>query len=554
VTPQDARQLAVIASGVPAGEANVSELQGRARAFADAMLGANGSGRAAALEHALKGEPDAAEIRAAIFAASPSANGRDEDNDWPEPDPINEAPPAPRLPLDLIPQELADVAADVSERQQSPVDYAAWSLVVSMAGLIGRGAAIRPRAYDDWSERPALWVAHIGPPSSLKSPSQEEGARPLRRQQERDHEVYVRAMEQWRADCADAKQADPKNPNLPPQPTERRCWTADATVEKLAMLCVPDVSRGLSVVRDELAGVILDMEKYHPRGGDRQFFLQAYTGGPYTVDRVTRESLFVPDLLINMMGGIQPDVARSIFGGGPDDGFGARVLSIWPDPPSTWHRVDRWPNKVARHALDAVSDRLGAADWRDYLVVDEFKPTPHCRLAPEGQTLFDRWHEELMTALRTGAYSGRFEGRVGKYPGLAARLMLVCHLVEWAAGRAAEPAIVPATTVANVLELMDDYVLPMERRVYSAYAIPADAEGGRRIARWLESTGPTPAQFSAREIRRHDWAGLEDQASVTAALEWLVSRRWLREAEPEKRPGRPSAVYLVNPRLGATNG
>jgi hypothetical protein len=36
---------------------------------------------------------------------------------------------------------------------------------------------------------------------------------------------------------------------------------------------------------------------------------------------------------------------------------------------------------------------------------------------------------------------------------------------------------------------------------------------------------------------------------VAAALEWLCSRGWLREADPIRRVGRPSDVYLVNPRL-----
>jgi hypothetical protein len=35
--------------------------------------------------------------------------------------------------------------------------------------------------------------------------------------------------------------------------------------------------------------------------------------------------------LVNVVGGIQPEVARAIFGGGPDDGFAARFLSIWPE-------------------------------------------------------------------------------------------------------------------------------------------------------------------------------------------------------------------------------
>lgn len=101
-----------------------------------------------------------------------------------------------------FPAEIAAVAANVAERQQAPIDFVAWPLVGSSAGLIGRGAAIRPRAFDDWSERPCLWIACIAPPSWMKSPAILEGIRPLRRQQERDHEVHVAAMLEWSEQCA----------------------------------------------------------------------------------------------------------------------------------------------------------------------------------------------------------------------------------------------------------------------------------------------------------------------------------------------------------------
>ena len=75
----------------------------------------------------------------------------------------------------------------------------------------------------------------------------------------------------------------------------------------------------------------------------------------------------------------------------------------------------------------------------------------------------------------------------------------------------------------------------------------ADAEGGRRIAAWIEAE--RPERFTARDVRRHNWSGLQEQADVAAALDWLAVRGWVREAAPERRSGRPSDVYLVNPRL-----
>ncbi|MBA2449848.1 MAG: DUF3987 domain-containing protein, partial [Chloroflexi bacterium] len=270
------------------------------------------------------------------------------------------------------------------------------------------------------------------------------------------------------------------------------------------------------------------------------------------VDRIARGTVWVPDLYLNVIGGVQPDIAREIFGTGPDDGFAARVTAVWPDIPAEWRTVDRWPNQAARDALDAVSDVLVEQVWGAVLLIDEFTPRPFCRLDPEGRALFSDWHAATMRALRAGVYVGRHAARVGKYPGLAARLTLTFHLIEWAAGRTTEAQVVAADTVVRVLDFIDDYLLPMEQRVYAAYGVTADAEGGRRIAKWIRETQPT--RFTAREILRHDWSGLQTPSEVAAALDWLVTRRWLREAEQQVRPGRPSNAYLVNPRIRTGHG
>jgi hypothetical protein len=65
--------------------------------------------------------------------------------------------------------------------------------------------------------------------------------------------------------------------------------------------------RGIGVVRSELAGWIGSLEKYAgAKGGaaDRAFFLQAFDGGPNVIDRVSRGTIAVSNLLITMFGGI----------------------------------------------------------------------------------------------------------------------------------------------------------------------------------------------------------------------------------------------------------
>ena len=486
--------------------------------------------------------------RSAGFVSFVSHSGPAENEDWPAPDPMEGPPPAPRLPLELLPREVAEVASDVADRQQSAPDFVAWPLVVSAAALVGRQVGIRPLRLDDWTEQPAIWAALVGRPSTLKTPALHEGTRPLRRQQAKESERHDQAVADWLSACADLRRANPKikDHDLPSKPTLVRCFTSDVTVEKLATMLVPDVSRGLAVVRDELAGLVLDMNKY-AKGGDRQFWLQAYTGSAYVVDRLSRESVFVPDLLVSLVGGVQPAVAATVFGTGADDGFAARVTAIWPDEPATFAHAERVPNKAARDALDQVNDVLATASWFKELHRDDFGPVPFCRLDPDGLTIFAEWRSRFLTDLRASQYDDRLAARLGKYPGLVARLVLLFHLHEWAAGRVPQARLVTAETVARVLDLVATYLRPMDERVYARFAVPPAADSGRRVATWL--TRNRPSSITVREVQRHGWSGLTSAQEVAAALEWLVVHGWLREAEPDARPGRPSARFLVNPRI-----
>jgi hypothetical protein len=475
---------------------------------------------------------------------------------WPAPDPIfrTQAAPAPRLPLELLPDEMRQYAEDVAERRQSAPDYAVWPLLAAELALLGRGVVCRPRAYDDWSEPACLWVANIGEVSTLKSPMGEDGLWPLRRAEAEQRERYTLEHETWQQTCQALRAANPKiaRRDLPEEPTLRVRLTSDSTVEKVSVLLAGH-EQGLLLYRDELSGWAKDLNRYHKEGGDRQFWLQCYTGGPYTVNRITRDDVHVEQLLVGLVGGLQPDVARELLGSGPNDGFGARFVSVWPEVPQGYTPPRRGPVRAVQNALRYVGDRLALGEWRLQLAQDEFGGLPACAPDAEGQQLFDRWLIHFYTQWRAPnrERGGYLHGRQGKYPGLAARVMLAVHMHEWAAGRTPHVGRIEAGVVERALGLVMSYVRPMDQRVYGAFTNPPEADGGLRIARWILKEQRT--SLSARDVYRHHWSEVKDERQAMAAIEWLVAHRWLREAKPEARPGRPENAFLVNPRVHEAN-
>ena len=74
----------------------------------------------------------------------------------------------------------------------------------------------------------------------------------------------------------------------------------------------------------------------------------------------------------------------------------------------------------------------------------------------------------------------------------------------------------------------------------------AAAELGRRLtAGWRRQEG----MFTVREVYRSDWRDLETPEAVRRVLPLLEDANWLRRAELPPRDGRPSEIYLINPKI-----
>jgi putative DNA primase/helicase len=491
---------------------------------------------------------------------------------WEQPTDITRAiPPAPVFPIECLPYAAANYATDEAERMQCAVDLIAIPMLVAFAGLIGKDATIQPKRKDNWRERPCLWGTVIASKSEMKSPAQDKATAPLKRIQKKLFVEDATMLEEWekKAEAAKLREgawkkeckkilakdsgaelpAKPKEvEELPPKPVARRTLTNDATIERMADLMVE--SRGLTLVRDELSGFLLNMSRYNA-GSDRQFYLESYSGGSYTVDRVGRGNSFIEDLYLNIIGGIQPQVARKLFSieTGPDDGLFERFgLIAYPEKPTTYQHVDRWPDKMKREFFNQMCDKLADANWGELLDKDDFNPKGFAHFNEAAQDIFNEWLTEHRQMLRRIPDDDPIGGMMGKARGLLARLTLVIHLAAWAAGETPDPTTIVEESLSRALALLEEYLIPTWRRVFAAFGKTAADDGAHRIAKWIKAEKIQKVRF--RDIRRKCWTGLSDDREIEPAIKMLVAHRWLGDPELTKN-GRPTTDYPVNPLVHA---
>ncbi len=471
--------------------------------------------------------------------------------------------PPPPFPLEVLGPFWARWLAAAARAAACPPDYVAAPLLAATSALIGN--ARWAQATPGWAEPPHLWCAVVGD-SGGKSP----GADALHRQvlpvverrmaadfpeRRREHRMAVEAAKArqaaWEMDVRSAQKSGhapplpPDDADPPPEPLPPRLRTDDVTVEKVVELLARAAPKGLLMMRDELAGWLLGMDAYN--AGARAFWLEAFGGRPYRMDRVKRaEPLEVPHLVVAWSGGVQPERLAQLMREA-DDGLLARFCWFWPEP---------MPFDLAREAPDAAwaveaLDRLRLlAMAQDPEPGEPPRPVfvPLAEAALPHLRAFGRAMQE-----RQAAAGGLMRSALGKARGLALRLSLLLELLWWCAG---EDAMAPPSREISVAafqaaaRLVSEYLVPMAERVYGDAGAPRADRDAATLARWVARERPSEVHVR-RLLREVRLPGLDAAAAIHAAARVLIEAGWLSSPPPAGAgtPGRPRAAYPINPRL-----
>jgi uncharacterized protein DUF3987 len=485
---------------------------------------------------------------------------------WPDPDmtlikPARPEPPEmPDEAFNAVFGPWAGWLRDAAEVKGTPLDYVALALLTTASACIGNARWAVP--WEGWKEPPVLWAILIGDPSAGKSPALDAVLDPVkviegemadtykaaRQKWEDADEIASLIQAQWKADAkkavaeSDSAPAKPEDADAGRPPVRERIRISDATVEKVAELLAASW-RGLLMSRDELSGWLGSMDRYNG-GGDRPFWLEAYGGRPYTVDRKSNpEPVMVDHLSVSVLGGTQPDKLDSLLVKTDDDGLLARFLTVYPAavplarPKARLDEARLVEGLKRLRSLQPARDEAG--HQRPFFVhlteaagdaLQEFRQ--QCR----------NWEAEA---------EGVFKGHIGKLPGLAVRVACVlAHLDYAASANAMMPTEIDSAHIGRACHLVGEHYRLHAFRAYGASKPTQEIEGARTIGCIIRTEGLI--RFKVRDIQHRERAGLKTSRDVKTALKVLIEADWLREVR-ENSGGRPSITYAVNPKLGGTS-
>ena len=270
----------------------------------------------------------------------------------------------------------------------------------------------------------------------------------------------------------------------------------------------------------------------------------------YTVDRIGRGTLHIPALCLSVFGGIQPGplstyVHAAAKGGIGDDGLLQRFqILVWPDAPSRWRNVDRWPNSAAKDRAYSIFEKLDKLTAEQATAVPTYVDTiPALRFSPEAQEVFNEWRQLLEHRLIGGIEHPALEAHLAKYRSLMPSLALIFHMITVVDGHPPGPvAVEPTIQAAAWCKYLESHAT----RLYASLRNP-EMESARELLKHIQR-GDLRSPFVSRDVYRKCWTRLASSEEVQRAIDILADFGWVK-TESTQTAGRHKTEVYSHPKL-----
>src|SRR6266540_3711801 len=459
----------------------------------------------------------------------------------------------PDFQIEALPASMCDWLLRSARGAGVTPAHVAVPLLGIASSLIGTSR--RVCACRSWSEPLTMWVAVVGFSGTGKTPGLDVTRRVLsliergRKQKiaelQREHETRAQRAKaekkKWEKAVAEAVEAKLPAPPKPADATEPgpfvapRLSLSDSTIERLAVL-LEVRPQGMAFVADELARLFLNMRRYS-NGQDNEFWLEAWDGKHFVVERQGRPPVVLDYLLMGVIGGFQPDKLSRAFEG-DDDGMYARFYFAWPEEPA--HQpLSNEVSEIEPEIQNALTRVVNLPTGEDGV----FAPRT-VDLSPEGLSAFETFRA-FLAQLKLDL-DGREREWAAKGATHVLRLSGTLAYLDWAMLGGTEPQSIGQQHVEAAVQLWREYFWPHSQAALRQIGLTEKHTNTRRVLCWIRTNQKT--EISLLEIRREALGRRLDAEQTRTLLDGLVRAGWLKLVTT-KTGGRAIHRWQVNPLL-----
>lgn len=458
--------------------------------------------------------------------------------------------PAPRFPLDTLPEQTRSLVLGFANTRLLSVDYCAASILTACSGAIGNRA--RLLTFEGDHEPLSVFCALVGPPSTGKSLAINIVEKPLislDQALQQTHKLILRGVDQKLLEKFDQKLRETVArrlllEDLPFENDDEDCEMAAPGIvlsEFTGAGLLEELRTGIDgrmLVSHELTGALAFGAAYQGLRS-RGLLLEGFDGKPRIVRTKTEGKVVIPALLISVLGATQPDRLPDLLGDA-HDGLAARMWWIYPDVEP----------RTCLPAAPGPVDQLTAILTRLIAIPPANASSGYSTLVPLGSDARAPLEAAATIWARMQPLTdGLYRDLVGRALQQTMRLSALLSIVEHAAtDQDGLPRSVGAANVEAAVHIVHHYLLPMGERALGTAQGPRESDASR-LARFIARIGKSTINVRD-DVLRASGSPIHDREIAAEAFEELRRRKvvWPADRDPAQK-GRPPTIFKVHASL-----
>ncbi|TXN36897.1 DUF3987 domain-containing protein [Flagellimonas hymeniacidonis] len=235
------------------------------------------------------------------------------------------------FPIDVFPDCIQKLIENARTTVLFNPDYFSAGILSTVATSMGSAYSLNNGSFSVMS---ILWLTIVGRRGTAKTHPLSKAKEPLENQ---DSKSYLNYREELKVSKSSTGIDDTR------KPTFKKFLLDDFTIEKLVELLSFN-ERGVMIFQDELLKWVNEFDKYRGKGGDQQAYLKLWNGSIYSVDRKSSDAIRIENPCVNILGGMQTELLKTLATNRTSDGFLDRFLFVIPENPKprlfTGERLD----------------------------------------------------------------------------------------------------------------------------------------------------------------------------------------------------------------------
>jgi len=317
------------------------------------------------------------------------------------------------FPTNGLPKVILDFAKEISEVYGVPIEFPALSALCAVSAAVRKKFTVDSGKYRNFGQ---LWLMFVAPPGVGKSEPVAAAFRPLLQLDKLSYDNYLLDLNNWKADCAEAKQNRKLEPD---RPFFKQCLIDDFTPESLYQTMFRN-NGAVSLYRDELSGWFADFGRYN-KSGEISRYLSIFNNVQFCINRKSEEPLQIPEPFMTICGTIQPEILNVALNNNylKENGFASRFLYVYPKEIKKQKYSEKTPDKNILKQYEVLVKhcyQLGKAD------------EPYT-LSADARKLFVKYANNT-TDLVNGSSNNFFRATYAKMEIQVLRIALIIQLIR----------------------------------------------------------------------------------------------------------------------------